>query len=366
MDDYDRYPPRDRSPPRRGDDYREFSFRSNVQGPQFPPPPQNSSDPRRRFDTRQQHNGQRYGRNGFRKSFPATHDRPILKALQDGSRTPERLSGMADVPSRFKDLAELSESMDESESDTDAEGDVPRKRQKTEASQPIVTAKWSNPDPYTVLPPTGEQVRAKKTDVVQLIRKAKSAAAEASLAAKNDIAGNIDFISLDLGLDLDESLEPGEVVGRGVDRSPLRTDDFNEIVVIEDAQDKQSHRPNNGLRSSHVDPALSVSNIGKPNATPENAGQIPYVVSRQDSNIGSVDQIPLPPKPILLPPPLPPLLPHPPTAPTGPREFRKRKLEQITSVEDGDVTQDWRAAGKRSSTPWVTVDHSATKDMGFW
>lgn len=52
--------------------------------------------------------------------------------------------------------------------------------------------KWSNPDPYTVLPPPSET--GKKKDFVQLIRKAKVQAAEKSTTS-NAVTANDDFIS---------------------------------------------------------------------------------------------------------------------------------------------------------------------------
>jgi non-canonical poly(A) RNA polymerase PAPD5/7 len=52
--------------------------------------------------------------------------------------------------------------------------------------------KWSNPDPYTVLPPPSET--GKKKDFVQLIRKAKNQAVE-KVQTSNAVTANDDFIS---------------------------------------------------------------------------------------------------------------------------------------------------------------------------
>ncbi|KAL8801289.1 MAG: hypothetical protein Q9182_004554 [Xanthomendoza sp. 2 TL-2023] len=63
------------------------------------------------------------------------------------------------------------------------------KDSKQEASVP----QWSNPDPYTVLPPVDEAQRKRK-DVVKIIRKARIAA-EKETTVKNQVAANDDFIS---------------------------------------------------------------------------------------------------------------------------------------------------------------------------
>jgi non-canonical poly(A) RNA polymerase PAPD5/7 len=79
-------------------------------------------------------------------------------------------------------------------SDDDSEDEHPRaKRARVKSKSPESEAKpkWSNPDPYTSLPPPGES-DAKKKDVVKLIRKAKVEAAKpAATAAEGE-----DFISL--------------------------------------------------------------------------------------------------------------------------------------------------------------------------
>lgn len=92
--------------------------------------------------------------------------------------------------------------MDTSDDNSDAER--PRKRramgfdgpqENTAAPPPPPAApKWSNPDPYTALPPPSEQTN-KRIDVVKLIRKARLD--NAAKANENDaVKENSDFISL--------------------------------------------------------------------------------------------------------------------------------------------------------------------------
>ncbi len=126
----------------------------------------------------------------------------------------------------YRDLAELSDSdeaaMDISEEsgnddngdDDDSNqdgssngnsGEPARKRARTMTSVPECprdsqdsqdTPKWSNPDPYTALPPPDETTR-KKIDMVQLIRKARVEAE----SKKPVIETEADFISCDLSDD---------------------------------------------------------------------------------------------------------------------------------------------------------------------
>jgi non-canonical poly(A) RNA polymerase PAPD5/7 len=105
---------------------------------------------------------------------------------------------MTDAPTRFRAAQDIPNSDNEDEEMGDDE--VPTKRRKVDAPSAVAVAtKWSNPDPYTTLPPVDEN-RAKRTDVVQLIRKAKLGTAGAA-SSSNGIAENNDFVPLDFGSD---------------------------------------------------------------------------------------------------------------------------------------------------------------------
>ncbi|PGH21378.1 hypothetical protein AJ80_03295 [Polytolypa hystricis UAMH7299] len=139
----------------------------------------------------------------FRSRFPKTSARPLLMGQRDP--TPEFLGGSKDEDSKtrkFLSLGDITDS-DEAEMDVSADEDEgsqpPRKKQALESpAGPVANApKWSNPDPYTVLPPTDENP-TKRVDVVKLIRKARIQSAKEALEETNAVVANDDFISFDM------------------------------------------------------------------------------------------------------------------------------------------------------------------------
>ncbi|KAL4900498.1 hypothetical protein BDW74DRAFT_92917 [Aspergillus multicolor] len=140
----------------------------------------------------------------FRYQRPGTSERPLLRSRREA--TPEQLvadeAGNEKPAMRFARLENLSDS-EEAEMDlsSDDEGAHPRKKRalesKASSGTPVEAKpvpKWSNPDPYTALPPPDES-QTKKIDVVKLIRKARLAAS-AQPAKTDAVVSNEDFISL--------------------------------------------------------------------------------------------------------------------------------------------------------------------------
>lgn len=150
----------------------------------------------------------RSSRQQFTFRYPKpTADRPLLSRQRE--TTPELLVAQQegqDQP-RFKfaqlneltdsDEAEMDESSDENEG---SDSNPPRKKRAvaTTESDTIVAAerpKWSNPDPYTALPPPDE-TQTKRPDFVKLIRKARvSSTAAEPLFGGDAVTTNEDFIS---------------------------------------------------------------------------------------------------------------------------------------------------------------------------
>ena len=216
----------------------QFTFQApkEISAFRLPPPTgpsghrrnQPGGDPKRAFR-----------REGARQRAPyqraPTSDRPLLRTRRGA--TPEQLAGMvaeSGAEKRFHDLNDLSDSsdeaMDHSEDEVDAvsdgeQSDLPvTKKQKIDCQPPASSGgeptrpKWSNPEPYTALPPPSQGQRKKK-DVVKLIRKAR-VVSEKSSEKPNQVATNDDFISFDM--DDDEPTSPAQL--RAAERNAIVMD----------------------------------------------------------------------------------------------------------------------------------------------
>ncbi|KAJ5088261.1 hypothetical protein N7456_011877 [Penicillium angulare] len=140
----------------------------------------------------------------FRFPKPPTSERPLLTTKRE--TTPEQLRPEDNVNAapKFASLDALSDS-EEAEMDFSDDSDEearPRKKRalgldgEGPSAAPAVapTPKWSNPDPYTALPPPDEG-QHKRVDFVRLIRKARLE--NAGEKKQNDaVVDNQDFISL--------------------------------------------------------------------------------------------------------------------------------------------------------------------------
>lgn len=176
----------------------------------------------------------------FRAPPRPTSERPLLRGMREP--TPELLfpeTGPKPAP-RFVSVNDLSDSeeaemdlSDDDESDSEAR---PRKKRvvaldgNVDSAQPILAGipaptpapppkpKWSNPDPYTALPPPDES-QHKRVDVVKLIRKARLAAAQPK--ANDAVVDNVDFISLGgLGDDAGAPVKPESQAPQNAPKGP--------------------------------------------------------------------------------------------------------------------------------------------------
>lgn len=117
-------------------------------------------------------------------------DRPLLTERR--ALSPDPIFRGGDTTDKFRQVDDITgseeEEMDVERSDDDAE-QQPSKRLRSGPS-------WSNPDPYTALPPVTE-TQKKKQDVVKLIRRSR---VTPPAQPKNAAAANgEDFISFDMG-----------------------------------------------------------------------------------------------------------------------------------------------------------------------
>lgn len=265
---------------------------------------------------------------------------------------------MGDGTVKFISLSDISdseadmelESGDEDASDNEKRPPAKKARANSEAKADDGDSvpKWSNPDPYTALPPPDE-THAKRRDFVKLIRKAK-VDAEQTAAGSNAVAKNDDYISLNFD------------------------DDGEEQQDSNDDNRESDMRRFGGSSFSHLD-----------NLHPDRKN-----VSSEDLTTNAYNAASLGPPPGLSSlPPRPPATnsldvwpPPPPPAPTGPRAMKRARpddddLESLPplppkgkkrkrEVIDGSIVEHWRPRADSSPTPWCTVDHSGTENMGFW
>ena len=267
----------------------------------------------------------------------------------------------------------LASSGDESEgehagrptSPSEEEGEIRRKRFKVDAPpapNPDMP-KWSNPDPYSALPPT-EHSGAPKKDIVQVIRKAKN-----NDAPRHDmtqaVAKNADFISFNFDDDFgDDHASTGQV--NVMDDNSSEASSFTS---------KMSETAAQNFRQAANGEAMPSFGMKRPNRADASIGGRPPPI-----DLTSDDDDPRPRKrphfsePVDLtgdmgaPPAPPPGF----VMPTdeelvqqylgGQPKGRKRKHDE-QSRGKGDVTDAWQA-NWTNSTPWRTVDRSQTADVG--
>ena len=341
---------------RNGRPHDNFSFRApGPPAPYFPPEDRNLRQPQRRerrpyvsqererVDQLTHVSQASRGRNrGGRRGGRPGHARDILHKTHRGG-TPEQLEGMnLEGQTRFLNI----ESSDEESSDVNSvidltadsddveEGEVPRKRVKTEAepAHEQDVPKWSNPDPYTSLPPP-ETLGAPKKDIVQTIRKAKVDSGPKG-DSTNAVKENVDFISFNFDDDSDSGTESVDSV----------------LVNAPSAPATMSRR--NGVKENHVANGHSMK-LGD-HTTSYKPIKPPVPTTEIDDGVGPP---PPPPNGFVM--------------PTDDElagmlagsKGKKRKREQ-QSKDVGDVLPEWEADDS-DPVPWCSVDYTRIRDPGL-
>ena len=376
---------------RGGDSWRphipqgNFTFRNHPSVPQFP----QDGDRYRPPDDRGRRNNDRRGAGSYnRRQGPrwATAERPLLSSKRGNS--PENVLAQIDAQNKrqhFLPADDVSDSdeqgMDESDADERPGSDSmqliaskpldeeivnepnppdaadilerPTKRRATATTVKDVNdatnvPRWSNPDPYTVLPPMDESQRKRK-DVVKIIRKARIAG-EKEYATPNQVAANDDFISFGLGDDNEpdgKSLSPTAPVHArkdelGVRGAPTGPRSF-------------SHR--NNLHNSDINrpPGIfgdrpSAIDLGPPpGMTNQAQSKSEQHMERRDSSPDQMEAL----------------------------GNRKRTFDDSIkgdalpkaggkkAAPNGSVLQVWIPRGNTDPTPWLAGDHRPTKNSGF-
>jgi non-canonical poly(A) RNA polymerase PAPD5/7 len=234
---------------------------------------------------------------------------------------------------KYRALEDLSDS-DEADMDVSSDDEIerkdlgseeqPKKKQarinQEKAADGESVPRWSNPDPYTVLPPPDESQR-KKMDVVKLIRKARVVSSSDS-ATKTEVVAD-DFISFDFNdegkEDLDQSQDSTiEENGNGVPGAPKGPRGQRHPGDIR-------NMPGSNLTG------LRLSRRGLDTSSDPTLG------SRKRNFEDEIKDAPL--------------LPIKPTT---------------SKPAEGLIVEAWQAIAGVSDTPWCTIDHAATENMGFW
>ncbi|TVY32670.1 Poly(A) RNA polymerase protein [Lachnellula subtilissima] len=292
-----------------------------------------SHGPRVRSQYNSQRGGARRGRGGSRLAA----DRAFLQTNR--APTPELMPGMDEQAGniRYKAVDEMSDSeeaeMDLSDSEKDDEAQQPTKklaRTENKAADGDSVPKWSNPDPYTALPPPDDSENT-----------VKSAATD-------------DFISFDFGNEEETEDATNEaVVGaptgpRTQQPQALKNTQLREYGSTQNKNEEASRTSLHGPTTSQ--PGSSRFEIQIPSRTPPaNAPKRPaaFVDLTSDPALGNRkrnirDEIKGP--PII----------HTPSAKGGPPK--------------GEILSTWkiRPGSQAQATPWIEMDHSKTANMGLW
>lgn len=217
----------------------------------------------------------------------------------------------------------------------DEQDERSRKRTKTAvtAASASATPKWSNPDPYTALPPP-ETLGAPKKDIVQVIRKAKVDSAYRS-DSNNAVKDNIDFIAFSLNDDLSEG-EVSEHSSSDADHiPPQNAPDGLSAMTRGDEQDVDS---TNGFQHSRSE-------------------TLPYIHDSRPANVRPEDDVwppPPPPNGLVLPS-TEELAAH---YSGGNVNGLKRKREE-QALDRNAIVPEWRPNGN-ITTPWFSGVQSPT------
>ncbi|KIW08033.1 uncharacterized protein PV09_00977 [Verruconis gallopava] len=343
----------------------DFTFRSGQQREFRSGQPPSREPPRgpRRQRTRDDRRAQGKSHFQTRRHGPQpAHERKILHADNDKEGTPERLTGMAEGISRFKTVDDLFESESEGEAAMDLENPVngnddepSAKRTRTDGdnSAPGEKPKWSNPDPYYLIPPLDES-RGKRKDVVQLIRKAKVEIDRvASAVPANAVTQNADFIGFgdddneDADADEESSTKEPSEEGEVDSDEQLAADPANSTTMgASTSSSSKSHFSH--LRNLHQMPAPKPSQdlnalASAPQVTTKGSEEALDEARELLAEINAEDDAALQ------------LHGH-----VSTKHGKKRKLGA-----DGEITDSWAAKDRASSVPWY-IDHSAVAKTSTW
>jgi len=208
--------------------------------------------------SRRDHPPSRRSRGGGRPYAPRKVYIPAERELLSASHStgPERALYNEEDGIKFRPVDELSDSeeaeMDISGDEDEGPAEPTNKRSRLARDQSAADGdsvpKWSNPDPYTAIPPGESTAPGKKRDVVHLIRKARVQGNEVKSSLPPEAPEDADFIACDSS---DESDEEDSALGS---RKRTRDDVIKTTTVSQPAQSApvvvQEWKPAHGHNST--------------------------------------------------------------------------------------------------------------------
>lgn len=320
------------------DSYRSGPRRQNGQGPSF---------------GRQQGGGfkgpyQRGGRGFRRGTRERAADRLFLHKKHDENA--EDLLGDTTHRATYRDVDELSES-DDAAMDISGESDLEvmepaAKRVRLSDDQAI--PKWSNPDPYTALPPPDETQRKKK-DVVQMIRKARVEAESKKAAGDSEAAEFISFEFSDEGSDDDKSPTNG-TAQKASGLSNAATPHHSTLPSSALASSLPPRPPEISVlqgpprqQQSAASKSQMLQSTPPSNPAAKSSSQKTPVDLSASTNLGSRKR----------------------TADDQIKERPHQRLQRGKKMKaDSSVDISWLATDDEEACPWVGRDHSSEPNMG--
>ncbi|ETS77932.1 hypothetical protein PFICI_09994 [Pestalotiopsis fici W106-1] len=270
----------------------------------------------------------RNGRGGFipRRRERAA-DRLFLHKKHDDDA--EDLLGDTSLRATYLNPDDLSESDDAAmdisgESEVEDENEPAAKRVRLDNDDSV--PKWSNPDPYTALPPPDETQRKKK-DVVQMIRKARVEAEEKKQSGDTEAA---EFISFDFSDEEDDvaSVKESE----------------QDIRVLNAPTGPRSSLPMtlpSGLPPRPPENLVPPTQPAAAKSTP--ARPAPIVDLSASTNLGSRKR----------------------TVDDKIKERPHQPLQKGKKMKaDATVESVWKPTKDEDACPWAVIDHSSEPNMG--
>ncbi|KAK1675832.1 hypothetical protein BDP55DRAFT_693893 [Colletotrichum godetiae] len=285
------------------------------------------------------------GRGAYWKIIPA--ERELLRTRRDG--VDENLvneEGAGVVYRDINDLSddeeadmEISDNSDEEDDEESGEPSTKRARRSGNDESGNSVPKWSNPDPYTALPPPDAADRKKK-DMVKMIRKARvDETAADKLKASTEAE---EFISFDFDEPNDEEeiiLPPSEPPSPPPPpppgpAPPLQSSSIASRVTPSGPRSERGNPPT----SSGSSPAAAPFTPSKPSTLP------PKPAALNDA-LGSRKR----------------------TADDHIKPPTYAPLKKVNKMPvGGAILSEWKVTKGEDPTPWIDADHSKTSDISVW